>query len=188
MFGLFQANLCMRVCIAGFNVWLIGTRQLSCISIFYFYLGRILDLLDNFRPSTFFVNFQFELCRGYGNCCWELYCVPSWTWREFRWSCSGGYWKVTYITPWSTPVLDMLVFTSELDKTTANCLAYICRRMFVGRRKVLSCYFWLRFGSLTCAFYRIAGIKRLQQVGRLVGGIRWQLRHWAQMWLGQRQR
>lgn len=42
-----------------------------------------------------------------------------------------------------------------LDKA-ANCLAYICRRVFAGRRKVLSSYFWLRFGTkLTYAFYYI---------------------------------
>ena len=51
-FGLFQVNFCRHVHIAGFIVWLIGTRQSSCASGFNFYLDTILDLLDNVKSST----------------------------------------------------------------------------------------------------------------------------------------
>ena len=47
----------------------------------------------------------------------------------------------------------MLVFTSVMHKT-AKCLEYICRRIFIRKRKVLSFYIWLRFRrKLTFRFY-----------------------------------
>ena len=99
------------------------------------------------------VRFQFQLLRGYGNCCWEFFYLQSLIWFELRWYCSGCHLKVTYSTPWSTPAFDMLVFTSVMHKT-AKCLEYICRRIFIRKWKVLSFYIWLRFRrKLTFRFY-----------------------------------